>query len=887
MKSSIHFFGEGKTKIQDNCLENIGYRGRQAVALDKMKLPILPGFIIDSEVSSTFDSKKLEPVLKSNLGKLEKKLNKELGSKENPLLLKVVVSPNLQFSNYPPIHNIGLVEPSLEGFIKHVGDNFALHEVHFLLRGVLDIEAKIAELESNEDRLKSISDVLKIIEKQIITEENSDGKMPPAATQKKTISNALELFPDEFSKDAFFQLNYILERIKCLIQLEEKAEGAIGDSETALLIQPMVYGNYGKNSGSGLFFTRNIVTGEKVLQGTFFKETFNELGSEGMDVNKVSKKHIQTLKEIRDKIEKEFKEIRSIRFTIEDDNLWLIDQRPVHGKSTRADIRVLLDLLADKVIDDKYAINSIKPSQLNELLHPMVDTTSVKGFKSITGGISGAPGSAIGKVYFTTEGITEAYKEAVKTGGDKNLILCMAATYADDVKAVEMSNGVLSCEGGYSAHASVVARQYGKVSLVKPDMKITGKKATIGNVTIKEGDYITLDVPYYGDPTVYLGTADLIEPDPKESGLLDLVALVKKYVTDDFFVRVNADNAKSADLALKFGAEGIGLCRTEHMFFQEERINLFRHMILAEDKKERVKVLNKLKTIQKKDFYEIFKVMSGKEVTIRLLDAPLHEFMPHTKEQLDSFKEYLTSAGINLTKSQLDERTQRLEEVNPMLGHRGSRIAVSYPEIYEMQISAIFEAAHKAKKEGVEVLPEIMVPLIMNSNEIKLLVFGKKIEGLTYKGLLEVSDEVQTKAGDDPIPFKVGTMIELPAAAVGAGEISKYAQFFSFGTNDLTQTTLGLSRDDFNAFMPDYTQFDLIEGNPFQKLDSNVKELIKIAVRRGSLTRPDLKTGLCGEHGANPDNIKFCMDAGLNYVSCSVYSVPIANLAIAQMNLSE
>jgi len=887
MTKNIHFFGEGKTKIEENRLESIGYRGRQAISLDNMKLPILPGFIIDAEIASTFKDKDILPILKKNLTKLEKLLGKGLGKKEAPLLLKVVVSPNLQFSHYPPIHNIGLVEETLEDFKNHVGESFALHEVQFLLKGILEIEVKIAELEEDKERLKTLNKVLQNLKDIISSEEEPKGKKPSIASQEKAIQYGMDLLPEEFYKDAMFQFSFILGQLKKLIQLEDKAEGAIGDNETALLVQPMVYGNYGKNSGNGIFFTRNIVTGDKQLQGQFFQEHFNEIGSNGMEVSKVDKKHLKTLEDIRDTIEKEFKEIRSIRFTIENDSLWLIDQRPVHGKSTRADIKVLLELLKEKVIDDKYAINSIKPSQLNELLHPMVDPTSVKGMDTLEGGISGAPGSAIGKVYFSTESLFEAYKEATRTGEDKNFILCMAATYADDVKAVEMSKGVLSCEGGYSAHASVVARQYGKVSLVKPNMKISGNKATVEGKTIKEGDYITLNVPYYGEPSIYFGTADLIEPDPEKSGLLDFVALIKKHVGEDFHVRVNADNSQSAQLALKFGAEGIGLCRTEHMFFAESRINLFRHLILANSDKERQKVLNKLKTIQKKDFQALFTAMDGKEVTIRLLDAPLHEFMPHTKEQLNGFMEYLKESGIKITSAELQERTQALAEVNPMLGHRGSRIAVSYPEIYEMQIAAIFEAAHLAKKAGVEVRPEIMVPLIMNANEIKLLVFGKKIEGLSYKGVLEVAEEAQSKADNDPIPFKVGTMIELPAAAVGAGDIAKYAQFFSFGTNDLTQTTLGLSRDDFNAFMPDYTQFDLIEGNPFQNLDSNVKELIKMAVRRGSLTRPDLKTGLCGEHGANPENIKFCKEAGLDYVSCSVYSVPIANLAIAQLNLAQ
>jgi pyruvate,orthophosphate dikinase len=323
------------------------------------------------------------------------------------------------------------------------------------------------------------------------------------------------------------------------------------------------------------------------------------------------------------------------------------------------------------------------------------------------------------------------------------------------------------------------------------------------------------------------------------------------------------------------------------MFFNEDRINLFRSMILSESAEERVSYLEKLKKFQVKDFYGILKVMEGKKVTIRLLDAPLHEFLPHNSQEMDAFLDFMKGNGVKISKAELQARIDSLSENNPMLGHRGCRIAVSYPEIYEMQVSAIFEAACKLRKEKYKVEPEVMIPLIMNSTELKLILHGKKIEGYTYKGLKEVADEVCEKANVKDMSYKVGTMIELPCAALAAGEIARYAQFFSFGTNDLTQTTLGLSRDDFNSFMPDYTMYDLLEGNPFATLDPRVKELISIATERGKAIRPDLSAGLCGEHGARPENIKFCMNAGINYVSCSAYSVPIALLAIAQINIAE
>ena len=451
-------------------------------------------------------------------------------------------------------------------------------------------------------------------------------------------------------------------------------------------------------------------------------------------------------------------------------------------------------------------------------------------------------------------------------------------------KGIEVSTGVISNEGGYSAHASVVARQYGKISLVRPDMKISGKKAVIEGVTINEGDYITLNVPYYGDSTVYFGEANLIEPDPKTSGLLDFISLAKGFLSD-FHVRANADSPRDAQLALGFGADGIGLCRTEHMFFNEKRINSFREMILAPSETERKKVLDKLQKLQTEDFYGIFKAMDGKEVTIRLLDAPLHEFLPHNDAELDGFVKYLATQKKKVNKKDLAAEIEKLSEINPMLGHRGCRIAITYPEIYAMQIKAIFEAAYKLKKEKVDVRPEIMIPLIMNFRELKQIIYGKKIEGHTYAGIASIAEEVKAAVKGGDLDYKVGTMVELPASALSADEIAKYAEFFSFGTNDLTQTTLGLSRDDFNSFMPDYTMYDLIDGNPFAVLDSRVRDLIEIAIQRGKLTRPDLHLGLCGEHGARPENVRFCMEAGLNYVSCSSYSVPIALLSIAQVEL--
>jgi len=386
---------------------------------------------------------------------------------------------------------------------------------------------------------------------------------------------------------------------------------------------------------------------------------------------------------------------------------------------------------------------------------------------------------------------------------------------------------------------------------------------------------------------VYEGVTELIEPNPKESGLLDFITLSKKFIKK-FHIRCNADTPRDAALALSFGADGLGLCRTEHMFFKEDRINVFRDMLLSDDTKERQKYLDKLEVMQREDFYSIMKVMAGKEVTIRLLDSPLHEFMPHNSDELNAYVSHASQGGKSkMTKADITARIDALHEFNPMLGHRGCRIAVSYPEIYAMQVRAIFKAAYKLRSEKIDARPEIMVPIVMNVSELKLIAYGKKIEGSNYLGIVDIEEALRKELKAKEVDYKIGTMIELPAAALGAGEIARYGRFFSFGTNDLTQTTLGISRDDFTAFMPDYTLFDLINGNPFSTLDERVKELITIATDRGRITRPDLVCGLCGEHGANPANVRFCMEAGLNYVSCSPYSVPIALLAVAQAEIEK
>jgi pyruvate,orthophosphate dikinase len=877
MKTNIHSFDKGEATTKAQVAERIGIRGRLAMELADLKLPILPGFVIDADVASHLADFKVMEALAPWLARLAKRTGKTFGDPANPMLVKIVVSPNLVIAAYPTLHNYGLTEKTLPGFIKGVGENFAWHEVQFLIRGNLEIEAMIAEIEERAKDHEALKKAMKELDAEL-------GTSVDTKRRRESVTRLLKLLPQGFFSDSGTQLEVSLKRISHLLAINDQNQ-----EDTALLVQPMVYGNYGKDSSYGQFYTRDIVTGDCHIQGEFFQNKFNSIGGAGSNIAKIGKPYATQLEQIGRTVEQHFKEIRSIRFTVENKRLWLIDQRPVMSKSTMADIKMLLDLHARKIVDAAWVVQQVKPAQLNEVLHPIVDLSSVARIPCLSGGIIGAPGAAIGRVFFSTERLLEEFKTAQQKGRDTKLILCLPASFAEDVKAIEVATGVLSTEGGYSAHASVVARQYGKVSLVKPDMKIRGTKALVGDRIVKEGDYVTLNVPFYGTPSLYLGKAQLIEPDPEESGMLDFLKLVDGFI-GHFHVRTNADTPRDAALARSFGARGIGLVRTEHMFFAESRINVFREMVISGSVEERRRNLARLLPMQKTDFYKLFKIMEGYPVIIRLLDAPLHEFLPHNDQEMDRFMRYLNAGrkgAKRLSEKEVAARCEALHEFNPMLGHRGCRIAVSYPEIYEMQVRAIFEAIYQLRKEGVKVEPEIMIPIIMNENELKLIVFGKKIEGKHIRGLVDIEREVRDSFKTRQAHYKIGTMVELPAAALGSDALARYAQFFSFGTNDLTQTTIGLSRDDFNSFMPDYTQFDLLEGNPFQILNPQVKELVAVSVRRGRMTRPDLEAGLCGEHGAIPDNVRFCMDAGLDYVSCSPYQVPIARLAVAQLEIEK
>jgi pyruvate,orthophosphate dikinase len=844
-----------------------GSRGVRVMELASLGAPIAPGFVISNELLKevTEGAADAFEFYKEPIQKMERIMDKGFNRSENPLLVKVVESPMLNMvTTLPTIHNIGLCDHTVDGFGAYVGEDFAYHEYANMIQRIVELELRAELPKQRRDQLTEFRDKLK------------------ATKKKNSVVNALSryrgLFPEEIFTDAHQQLLYVVKLYHSLFSTNPSNE------DSCLMVQAMVFGNYGKNSGFGSFYTHDIITGEDKISGEYFERAFDSREKAGVPIEKVSAGLKQELERIGSEIEKQFREIRQVNFTVENGKLWVIDQRPVPNKSTQAEIKTLLDLVKRGHVEQRYLVNAVKPGRLAELLHPTLDPNSVSKMSKAEGGIAGAVGAAIGRVFFTTDELLKAHKKAVQENEDTNFILAMSSTFAEDVKAIEVARGVLTSEGGYASHAPVVARSLGKVAMVYPKITFRKNSMKIGQKEIKEGDYITLNVPYYEEPAIYFGKGELTEPTPEGSGLLEYLDSIQDFIPEDFDVHANADQPKDAELARKFGAKGIGLCRTEHMFFEEKRINTFRSMIIADSREEREKALKKLEKYQVEDFYQLFKIMKGLPVTIRLLDAPLHEFLPHTQESMRDFIAYFKEQYPKITDREIRQRCDLLKEFNPMLGHRGIRVAISYPEIYNMQVRAIFRAAYRLQQEKENVIPEIMIPLVMTANEIKTIRNGKRIEGKSIVGIKEIAEEVKKEfKAKKTVDFKVGTMIELPAAAMQADRIARYAEFFSFGTNDLTQTTNGLSRDDFNNFFSDYNEFDLLEENPFKVLGEQVKEVIGYASERGRLTRPDLELGLCGEHGAEPENIPFAREIGLDYVSVSPYGIPIAKLAIAQL----
>jgi len=861
--SGIYFFSregfKGGNRPKD--VSKIGIRGERILELVDNNLPIPPGVLIDSPTFRRLGDKDINLIIEY-VKDISKITNRKLGSPEAPLFLKLVVSPDLKIIKFPGVRFIGINDEVFELIREKVDEKFAYIAYCTFLEEMARVGA-----EYRPDVFFSLP-------------QPDDLRDLPLEKLKERLKYDKEGIEKKVPSDLEERLAYVLKQISAIASVNS-------DVEMGCLLQDMVLGNYSEDSFTGYFYTRNIVDGSPQLYGKFFmKNYFIEDESKGEDIEKLDEPTLSQLRDIARRLEERYKEIRYVMVVRETGKVWVIEQDTVPNRSSQAEIKLYLDLISRGIIDEKYMIDKINPGHLVELLHKRIDPEWIKKNKVryVSGGIAGAPGVATGRVFFSTERLMEEYNRALKLNLDTRLILVMPATYAEDVKAIEVGQGVLTTEGGYASHAPVVARALGKVSLVNPKIKLGKNYFEIDGIRVNEGDYITLEVPFYESPKIYFGEVKTISPDFEKNGLIDFLNVVDKYITDDFVVRANADQPNDAVLSRKFGAKGIGLARTEHMFFAKERLLIFQELIISDSLERRLEILSRLKEFQKKDFMDLFIAMSGYPVTIRLLDAPLHEFLPHNENELEELYQHLTKRGYDITKENLKEICELKKEVNPMLGHRGVRVAVTYPEIYEMQARAIIEAACEVKKNGFDPIPEIMIPVVMNYKELSYVFYGKTMEGRKIKGIKEICEEVMSEYGVE-LPLKYGSMIEIPSSALHADKISMFAEFVSFGTNDLTQTTYGLSRDDISSFLPSYTEMDILEENPFKVLGEEVAELITIAVHRGRMVRPDLKIGLCGEHGADPRNVKFLKEVGLDYVSVSPYSIPLSKLGIAKLNI--
>ncbi len=869
----VYFFGGNKTEGNATMKNLIGGKGSNLAEMANMGIPVPPGFTITTEACIKFyENNKKYPQgmmdqVKENLKKLEAVMGKKLGDHADPLLVSVRSGARVSMPGMmDTVLNLGLNDDAVKGLAQKSGNERFAYDAYrrfcqMFGDVVLDVEhsdfEEILNAKKAEKKVK--------LDTELDTEDLKDivVKFKALIKKKKGFS-----FPDDpiqqlqMSIDAVFN-SWNNERARKYRNLNSIPH----DWGTAVNIQVMVFGNLGEDSGTGVAFTRDPGTGQKKFYGEYLMNAQGEDVVAGTrtphpieNLKKVMPRAYLELVSIYKKLERHYKDMQDMEFTIQEKVLYILQTRG--GKRTaQAALKIAVDMVSEGLITKNEAILRVKPSQLDQMLHPMIDP-KIK-VASIAKGLPASPGAAVGKVVFTADRAEELAKNGEK------VILVRLETSPDDIGGMAVAQGILTAFGGMTSHAAVVGRGMGKCCVVGCNdisVHVKEKYFTAKDKKIVEGDYITLN-GNTGD--VILGQVKLIEP--KVTGsfkiLMEWADRARK-----LRVRTNADTPFDSEVAIGFGAEGIGLCRTEHMFFGKDRIPLVREMILSEDTKSREKALSKLTPLQKKDFKGIFKVMKGKPVTIRLLDPPLHEFLPHTDKEMSEM-----AKKMKVDKKKIQSLCQNLHELNPMLGHRGCRLGITYPEIYRMQVRAIMEAACELAKKGQKIIPEIMIPLV---GHVKELIFTKK-------HAVEVCEDV-LKKHKVRMQYLIGTMIEIPRAALTADEIAKHAEFFSFGTNDLTQMGFGFSRDDVGKFLPSYIQDGILENDPFATIDiGGIGQLIEMGVKRGRSVKPDLKVGICGEHGGDPDSVEFCHNVGLDYVSCSPFRVPVARLAAAHAALKK
>ncbi|MEG0180883.1 MAG: pyruvate, phosphate dikinase [Clostridium sp.] len=866
MSKFVYSFSEGSKEMKSL----LGGKGANLAEMTKIGLPVPPGFTISTEacndyyVNNECISEVINMQIEEKLVELEASLGKKLGCSENPLLLSVRSGAVFSMPGMmDTILNLGLNDTSVKALASNTqNERFAYDSYRRFIQMFSDVAMDVPKykFENVLDRIKE--------EKghKFDTDLTTDDLKVVVEEYKKIYKKELrQNFPEDPKEQLMLAIKAVFKSWNNpRANIYRKLNDIPHNLGTAVNIQSMVFGNMGETSGTGVAFTRNPSTGENKLFGEYL------INAQGEDVvaGIRTPQDIETLQiampsiydefvKITHILENHYKDMQDIEFTIENEKLYILQTR--NGKRTaQAAINIAVDLVEENIIDEKEAIMRIEPNQLDQLLHPNFEETSLKNAKLIAKGLPASPGASCGKVYFNANDVVKAAEKG------EEVILVRLETSPEDIEGMVVAEGILTARGGMTSHAAVVARGMGKCCVAGcGEIKVDEyyKEVTVDGLVIKEGDYISLD-----GSTGYVYLGEIEKTDVALTGNFEtLMKWVDKYKT--LQVRTNADTPRDAGVAIKFGAEGIGLCRTEHMFFDEDRIPAVREMILSRTVDQRLVALEKLLPMQREDFTEIFKVMDGRSVNIRLLDPPLHEFLPHDDEAIEALA---NTMGIEV--KEIRKRIVDLQELNPMLGHRGCRLAITYPEIAMMQAKAIIQGAIEAKESGVEVNPEIMIPLVGEVKELKTI----------KENVIAVINEELEKSGVK-VDYTVGTMIEVPRACLTADEIATEADFFSFGTNDLTQMTFGYSRDDANKFLGDYVNSEILEKDPFQVLDQNgVGKLVQMAAKLGRSVKPNLKLGICGEHGGEPSSIEFCYKTGLNYVSCSPYRVPIARLSAAQ-----
>jgi len=885
MSKWVYRFGDGTAEGRADMKNLLGGKGANLAEMANLGLPVPPGFTVTTEVctyyyahDNTYPSD-LKDQVQAALAEIERIIGAKFGDTTNPLLVSVRSGARASMPGMmDTVLNLGLNDETVEGLAKRSNDaRFAYDSYRRFIQMYSDVVLGV-DHHHFEDILEEVKQDRDL---RLDTELTAEDWKGVVAQYKEKVARELgKPFPQKVEDQLWGAAGAVFGSwMNNRAITYRRLHDIPAEWGTAVNIQAMVFGNMGDDCATGVAFTRNPSTGTKEFYGEFLvnaqgedvvagirtpqyltRQAREEAGATPPSMEEVMPAVFADLCAVRDRLEKHFADMQDLEFTVQQSKLWMLQTRS--GKRTAAAaLKIAVDMADEGLIDKKKAVTRIDPMALDQLLHPTLDPNAPR--KTISRALPASPGAASGKVVFTAEDA-----EAWVQRGEK-VILVRVETSPEDIGGMHVAQGILTSRGGMTSHAAVVARGMGRPCVAGAgDLRIDtrGKQMTVRGETIKEGDIITLDG---STGEIMLGEVPTVQPE-----LTGDFAKLMEWVDEvrTLKVRANAETPLDARTARKFGAEGIGLCRTEHMFFDADRIVAVREMILAGDETGRRAALAKILPYQKDDFVELFDIMQGLPVTIRLLDPPLHEFLPHSEAEM---AEVAKSAGADL--ATLRARNAQLHESNPMLGHRGCRLGITYPEIYEMQARAIFLAAVEvSKKTGNPVMPEIMIPLVGTKKELDLM-----------KDAVDRMAEAVFKESGTRIDYMVGTMIELPRACLQAAQIAETAAFFSFGTNDLTQTTLGMSRDDSGPFLEIYRQKGIYEQDPFASLDQEgVGELIKIAVERGKKTRPDIKLGICGEHGGDPASIGFCQKVGLNYVSCSPYRVPIARLAAAQAALA-